>query len=343
VLRITGREWIDSGRSAAAAADLAEEVDALLVVDVDGPLPPSEPSLRPFVTVAVAPDAADAAGAAGAAAAGLEAFDLVLSDAVPGVADVSSLDLITAAVGAHPQAALVAAQVMRSSVELDIASALVSESAAYSMLQAGSEFGAWLATRPASDRRGEQESQPVVVTRVDGELRIVLNRPAVHNAYNRAMRDGLVEALQLAAADSSLQQVVLAGAGRSFCSGGDLTEFGTTPDPVTAHVVRSTRSAPWWASRVATKLRAELHGASIGAGIELAAWAADVVASEDTYVALPEVGLGLIPGAGGTVSLPRRIGRQRSVYLAVTGARLDASAALAWGVVDRVNGSTRRR
>jgi enoyl-CoA hydratase/carnithine racemase len=115
------------------------------------------------------------------------------------------------------------------------------------------------------------------------------------------------------------------------------------PDPVSAHVVRATRSAPWWTSRLAPKLRVELHGACLGAGIELASWAADVVATEDVAIALPEVGLGLIPGAGGTVSLPRRIGRQRSSYLAVTGTRLDAPAALAWGLVDRISGSTHRR
>ena len=336
MLRITGREWIDSVGSAAASAALADEVDGLLVVDVDGPFPDHAYPLVPFITVAVVPGAG-----AGGASVGLDAFDIVLGEAGPGLPNISSLDLISTAVGDHPQAALVAAQVMRSSLQLDIASALAFESVAYSMLQAGTEFTTWLSARPPADHARPSEGPPVVVRRDDRVLQVLLNRPSVHNAYNRAMRDGLVEALQLAAADPSLQQVVLGGAGSSFCSGGDLTEFGTAPDPATAHVVRATRSAPWWVSRVGSKLRAELHGACIGAGIELAAWAADVVATEDTYVVLPEVGLGLIPGAGGTVSLPRRTGRQRAVYLAVTGARVDAARALAWGIVDRISGSTR--
>jgi enoyl-CoA hydratase/carnithine racemase len=60
------------------------------------------------------------------------------------------------------------------------------------------------------------------------------------------------------------------------------------------------------------------------------------VARADTEIALPELGLGLIPGAGGTVSLPRRIGRRRTAYLALSGARLDSSTAATWGLVDSV-------
>jgi enoyl-CoA hydratase/carnithine racemase len=84
------------------------------------------------------------------------------------------------------------------------------------------------------------------------------------------------------------------------------------------------------------RTRAELHGACIGAGIELAAYAGTVVARPNAFVQLPEVAMGLIPGAGGTVSLPRRIGRQRTAFLALTGRRIDAPTARDWGLVDRV-------
>jgi enoyl-CoA hydratase/carnithine racemase len=87
---------------------------------------------------------------------------------------------------------------------------------------------------------------------------------------------------------------------------------------------------------VGLRARAEVQGACVGAGVELAAWAADVVAAEDAFFRLPEVAMGLIPGAGGTVSLPRRIGRQRTAWLAITGSRLDAATARAWGLVDRI-------
>lgn len=74
----------------------------------------------------------------------------------------------------------------------------------------------------------------------------------------------------------------------------------------------------------------------VGAGIELAAFADRIVADPATRISLPELTLGLLPGAGGTVSLPRRIGRQRTAYLALTGSVIDASTALAWGLVDEI-------
>jgi enoyl-CoA hydratase/carnithine racemase len=81
---------------------------------------------------------------------------------------------------------------------------------------------------------------------------------------------------------------------------------------------------------------AHLHGACVGSGIELPAFAGRVLAAPDTTIALPEVGLGLLPGAGGTVSLPRRIGRHRTALLALARPSIDASTALAWGLVDEL-------
>ena len=79
-----------------------------------------------------------------------------------------------------------------------------------------------------------------------------------------------------------------------------------------------------------------VHGACVGAGIETPAAAGRVVARPDAYFRLPEVAMGLIPGAGGTASIPRRIGRRRACYTAVTGWDVDAATALAWGLVDAV-------
>ena len=115
-----------------------------------------------------------------------------------------------------------------------------------------------------------------------------------------AMRDALVEALEVALADPGLQ-VRLRGAGRSFCSGGDLDEFGTAPDPVTAHEVRVEQSVGRRLHQLGDRLTVEVHGACVGAGTELAAFGARVVASGFTFFRLPEVSMGLIPGAGGTV------------------------------------------
>ena len=151
------------------------------------------------------------------------------------------------------------------------------------------------------------------------------------------MRDHLVEQLRAAGADPSLDGIVVTGAGPTFCSGGDLAEFGTTPDPGTAHRIRSVRSAAFWMDRLAAKIRVMVHGPCVGAGVELPAYAHDVVAHPDTTFRLPEVAMGLVPGAGGTVSIARRIGRQRLGYLALTNAEIDTTTALSWGLIDRVS------
>jgi enoyl-CoA hydratase/carnithine racemase len=151
-----------------------------------------------------------------------------------------------------------------------------------------------------------------------------------------ALQQELVEALLVAGADASVERVLLDGSGPSFCSGGDLAEFGTLPDPATAHLVRLTRSPARLLAELAPRLEVRLHGACIGAGIEMAAFAGRIVAHPDTLISLPEVSLGLIPGAGGTVSLPRRIGRHRTAELALTGMKLGAAEALRWGLVDAV-------
>jgi enoyl-CoA hydratase/carnithine racemase len=143
-----------------------------------------------------------------------------------------------------------------------------------------------------------------------------------------------VEGLELALCDDSIEEVVLRGRGPSFCSGGDLDEFGHFPDPVTSHAVRSTRNAGRLLHALWPRVRAEIHGACVGAGVELPAFLSRVDADEGAYFQLPEHAMGLVPGAGGTVSLPRRIGRQRTAWLALTGQRIDARTALEWGLVD---------
>jgi enoyl-CoA hydratase/carnithine racemase len=203
------------------------------------------------------------------------------------------------------------------------------------MLQGGPEFARWRAGRPAR-RRAADPAPPVRVVRAGGVLRLTLDRPDVHNAVSPALRDALADALALAVVDDGIDRIVLDGAGPSFCSGGDLDTFGTFPDPATAHVVRLTRSPTRLLAAVARRTEVRVHGACLGAGVELAAFAARVVADPGTRLGLPEVPLGLVPGAGGTVSLPRRIGRQRTALLALTARPVDAATALEWGLVDEV-------
>jgi enoyl-CoA hydratase len=239
------------------------------------------------------------------------------------------------AVAANPLAATALALVLRGSEVRSVAEGLQLESAVYGTLQGGPEFAAWRASRPVHPPR--PEAGPAVAVHRDGDrLELVLNRPAVRNALDARMRDELVAGLAIAAGDPTVAEVRLRGAGPAFCAGGDLDEFGSRPDVATAHFVRMTRSPARVLAAVADRVVAHLHGACFGSGIELPAFAARVVARPDTIVGVPEVSLGLIPGAGGTVSLPRRIGRHRTAALALTGRTIDAATALEWGLVDEI-------
>ncbi len=237
-----------------------------------------------------------------------------------------------------PCSALAFVQLLRGMTPaLTVAQGLVAESFVYSTLQSGPEFQRWLAGRQASTRPPRRDAGPACLLERDGSrLEIRLNRPGKHNAFSRGLRDALCEGLVVALADPSLEEVVLKGEGESFCSGGDLDEFGSFPDPATAHVVRTMRSPALLLSRLAGRVRSEIHGACIGAGIELPAFTDRIVADEDSFIELPEVRLGLVPGAGGTVSITRRIGRQKTAWLGLSGRRIDARTALDWGLVDEV-------
>lgn len=250
----------------------------------------------------------------------------------------AELDALRMGFEKAPIAALAFVQLLRAQAQqASIAAGLAAESFVYSTLQAGPEFAAWLAERRARSRKPARDAEPAcLLSREGARLELRLNRPARHNAFSRALRDALCEGLALALADPSIETVVLRGEGESFCSGGDLDEFGSFPDPATAHAIRTTRSPALLLARLAGRVRSEVHGACIGAGIELPAFTAHVVADEDTVIELPEVRLGLVPGAGGTVSITRRIGRQRTAWLGLSGRRIDARTALAWGLVDEV-------
>ena len=261
------------------------------------------------------------------------------TDDEPAVCDVvvgegADLDAIEATVTSNPLASTALVTLLRGATGRSTSEGLLAESAVYSALQAGPEFAAWRASRPPRERT---DAGPRVHVARDGDtLHVTLTRTEVHNALDTAMRDQLVEALQLASLDDSIAEVHLRGDGPTFCAGGDLDEFGARPDPATAHLVRILQSAGRAIDAVAGRVTAHVHGACRGSGVELPAFAGRVIADSGATFGLPEVSLGLIPGAGGTVSLPRRIGRHRTALLALTGQPIDASSALDWGLVDGV-------
>ncbi len=283
----------------------------------------------------------------------LDAATLTLSTRGPSAADApgagrqlihtpdidESLALLRAAVSRAPRAAVACGQLLRQTERLDTDTGLAAEAAVYSTLLGGPEFARWLSVRgdiAAPDESAAAPSPLVLLDRADGRLSITLNNPRRRNALSFAMREELLGALRLAELDRTIAEVWISGAGPAFCSGGDLAQFGTATDLTAAYLVRLAR-APWRiVDRLADRISVTVfaHGACIGAGAELAAFAGRVVAAPDTFFALPEVGMGLVPGAGGTVSVPRRIGRWRAAWLMLTGQRLDAVTALGWGLVD---------
>jgi enoyl-CoA hydratase/carnithine racemase len=320
----------------------------LLAVELEGASPGILRAIAarrpPLVLVGVAgPPAAGARGAGtpGAASPGVgppaglppgaDALDVLL----PEVADAGgTLDGLVRAVGDHPIAAVTLCGLLRMSARLPPLDALVAESLAYSTLLAGPEFARWRSTDRA--RAYRPSPRPLVIRREGRRLRLVINRPEVRNAYDTATRDALVAALRAASSAPDLDGISLEAVGPAFGAGGDLSQFGTTPDPATAHVVRTTGSAGAEIVRSPHPVTAHLHGACVGAGIEIPAFADRVVAAPDTVAALPELGMGLVPGAGGTVSLTRRLGRRRTAWLVLSGARLAATTALRWGLVDEI-------
>jgi len=163
-----------------------------------------------------------------------------------------------------------------------------------------------------------------------------MNNPDKLNAIDIKMRDALCEALDMALKNDKLTKVSLTGAGRTFSIGGAVSEFGDVSDPATAHWVRSLRLPAWHLARLTDKLHVHVNGAAIGAGAEIAAFGKNVTASEKAWFQLPELKYGLIPGAGGTASIPRRIGRQRTAYMALTMDKINAPTALDWGLIDAI-------
>ena len=266
-------------------------------------------------------------GIGGATAPGADAFDVI-------VADETALGPLAAACDHNPTAVTALAQLLRVSQAMPVADALVAESLAYSSLLGGSEFARWRVAQPA--RAHQATTEPVLVAHAERLVTITLNRPRVHNAYDAAMRDALVDGLRPLAALPDPPAVELRGAGPTFSSGGDLSEIGATADVARAHLIRTARAPGLLLHTLRNRSTAYVHGRCVGAGVELPAFCGRVEADRATTFRLPEIAMGLVPGAGGTVSLARRIGRQRTAWLAVSGTEIDAPTACAWRLVDAI-------
>ncbi len=182
------------------------------------------------------------------------------------------------------------------------------------------------------------ENPAVTIERDRGTGWIVLNRPGQINAINDEIRRGVPQALIQLDADPAIRVIVIRGEGaRGFCAGADIKERRGAETSL--QVRRRMEKVRWIETldRVEKPVIAAIHGFCMGGGMELAL-ACDIrFASPDAVLALPETGLGLIPGGGGTQRLARVVGPGRAMDLLLTGERLDAEQARAIGLLSRVS------
>jgi enoyl-CoA hydratase/carnithine racemase len=170
----------------------------------------------------------------------------------------------------------------------------------------------------------------------DGMAVLTLSRPEALNAFNVQMRDDVYAVLEAVRDDRDVRGLLVRGAGdRAFCAGADLTEFGSAPSQVIARQVRWERDV--WGLWLSTDkpMVAAIHGYCLGSGVEIASVCDMRVAADNAVFGMPEVGLGLIPAAGGTQLLPRLLGPGRALEVLLSGRRFTAGDALRYGFITR--------
>lgn len=185
---------------------------------------------------------------------------------------------------------------------------------------------------------GVHEMNPLLRIEREGEVLVALVRNPPINAGALGVRQGLIAAIETLAADEGLVAAVIIGDGSTFIAGSDLREFGRPlEDPQLPAVIEAIERCP-------KPVIAAIHGAALGGGLELALGCDLRIASKGAVVGLPEVTLGMIPGAGGTQRLPRLIGVPRAIAMVCSGERLRAEEAARLGLVDEVvEGDLRQR
>jgi enoyl-CoA hydratase len=177
----------------------------------------------------------------------------------------------------------------------------------------------------------------ILYDKVDGVAYITLNRPKALNAYSIKMRDELYEVLGAVKDDSDVDVVILKAAGeKAFCAGADLTEFLSAPPPVFARQARFERDV--WGRFLSVKqpIIVAMHGYVLGSGIEMSLCCDIRLAADDAKFGLPEPGLGIIPAAGGSQTLPRTIGQAAALEILLSGRWIDAKEALKLKLVNRL-------
>jgi len=179
--------------------------------------------------------------------------------------------------------------------------------------------------------------ETIIYEKQDGIGYVTLNRPHALNAYNLMMRDELYQVLGAIKDDPEVRVAVFWGAGeRAFCAGADLTEFLTAPTPIIARQARWERDVWGLFLSITKPLIAAVHGYVLGSGIEIALCCDIRLASEDAQFGLPEPGLGIIPAAGGSQTLPRVVGGAKALEILLSGRWIKAEEAHRLKLVNRV-------
>jgi enoyl-CoA hydratase/carnithine racemase len=181
------------------------------------------------------------------------------------------------------------------------------------------------------------ENAVVLIQRQEAIAWLTLNRPQQINAINEALRTQLPAVLAELDADETIRVIVVHGAGeRGFCAGADIREFSEIGPLLQER--RKRHAAPWARAfdRVSKPIIAAIHGYCLGGGLEIALSCDIRMAAQNAQFALPEVGLGVIPGYGGTQRLARLIGMGPAMDLLLSGRRIDATEAFRLGLVTRI-------
>jgi enoyl-CoA hydratase/3-hydroxyacyl-CoA dehydrogenase len=181
-----------------------------------------------------------------------------------------------------------------------------------------------------------------LVTRsiTDGVATLAINRPDVMNALNEEVMEQLGDLFFLSADDPAIKGIVIAGTGKAFVAGADITFFvknikAKTVDRIAAFT-RAGQDLLLAIERCSKPVVARVHGLALGGGVELALACHYIVATPKASFGFPETGIGIYPGLGGTQRTPRRVGRALAKWLVLSGQTIGAEEALAIGLVDRV-------
>jgi enoyl-CoA hydratase/carnithine racemase len=179
--------------------------------------------------------------------------------------------------------------------------------------------------------------ETIIYEKDDSVAHVTLNRPHALNAFSVQMRDDLYEVLSAIKADDEVRAVTFNGAGdKAFCAGADLKEFLSAPSAVKARRIRGIRDLWRLFLSMPQPLIAALHGYVLGSGMEIALFCDLRIAAPDVVFGLPEVGLGILPAAGGTQTLPRILGLSGALDMLLTGRRLNGQEAYTMRLVNQL-------